>query len=79
MVKFAYKSIENQQDQMPNWYRPNIDKKTLKELMQRRDLPAWINTICFWSSNRVVSLPGILGVHGGQFLPFLYTAIYIHS
>ena len=39
MVKFAYKSIENQQDQMPNWYRPNIDKKTLKELMQRRDLP----------------------------------------
>ena len=57
MVKFAYKSIENQQDQMPNWYRPNIDKKTLKGLMQRRDLPAWINTICFFG---VLILSGIV-------------------
>ena len=31
----TYKSIENQQEQMPNWYRPNIDKKNLKNLMKR--------------------------------------------
>ena len=36
MVKFAYKSIENQQDQMPNWYRPNIDKKELKNLIYNK-------------------------------------------
>ena len=49
MVKFSYKSIENQQEQMPNWYQPKIDKKELKKLMKRKDLPAWINTICFFS------------------------------
>ena len=32
-----------------NWYRPNIDKKKLKDLMKRKDLPALINTICFFT------------------------------
>jgi fatty acid desaturase len=49
MVKFAYKSIENQQEQMLNWYKPSIDKKNLKDLMKRKDLPALINTICFFT------------------------------
>ena len=35
MVNYTYKSIENQHDNMPNWYRPNIDPKVLKELMKR--------------------------------------------
>ena len=78
MVKFAYKSIENQQDQMPNWYRPNIDKKTLKELMQRRDLPAWINTICFWSPDIGYRSLVFLGHMVGDSC-LSCTAIYIHS
>ena len=49
MVTFTYKSIENQNDNMPNWYKPKIDSKILKSLMKRKDLPAWINTVCFFS------------------------------
>ena len=29
MVSYTYKSIENQHDNMPNWYRPEIDSKIL--------------------------------------------------
>ena len=47
MVNFEYKSIENQHDNMPNWYRPKIDSKVLKELMKRRDLPGLINNVCY--------------------------------
>ena len=39
MVSYTYKSIENQHDNMPNWYRPKIDSKVLKDLMKRRDMP----------------------------------------
>ena len=42
MVNYSYQSIENQHDNMPNWYRPNIDPKVLKELMKRKDLPGLI-------------------------------------
>ena len=50
MVNFSYNSIEEQDKNMPNWYAPNIDKKSLKLLMKRRDGPAWINTICYFST-----------------------------
>ena len=42
MVNYSYQPIENQHDNMPNWYRPNIDPKVLKELMKRKDLH-WFN------------------------------------
>ena len=48
MVNYSYEPIENQHDNMPNWYRPNIDPKVLKELMKRKDLPGLINNICFF-------------------------------
>ena len=47
MVSFTYKSIENQHDNMPNWYRPEIDSKVLKGLMKRRNLPGLINNFCY--------------------------------
>ena len=46
MVSYTYKSIENQDDNMPNWYRPEIDSKILKSLMKRRNLPGLINNFC---------------------------------
>ena len=49
MVNYSYHPIENQHDNMPNWYRPNIDPKVLKELMKRKDLPGLINNICFFA------------------------------
>ena len=47
MVSYTYKSIENQHDNMPNWYRPEIDSKILKSLMKRRNLPGLINNFCY--------------------------------
>lgn len=48
MVNYSYKKIENLQDNMHHWFKPKIDQKLLKELMKRRDGPAWLNTICFF-------------------------------
>ena len=47
MVSYTYKSIENQDDNMPNWYKPEIDSKVLKGLMKRRNLPGLINNFCY--------------------------------
>ena len=47
MVSYTYKSIENQHDNMPNWYKPEIDSKVLKGLMKRRNLPGLINNFCY--------------------------------
>ena len=49
MVNFSYNPIEEQDKNMPNWYTPKVDKKSLKLLMKRKDGPAWINTICYFS------------------------------
>ena len=49
MVNYSYKKIEKLQDNLPKWYKPIIDPKILKSLMQRSDGPAWLNTICFFS------------------------------
>ena len=51
MTKYLYKSIEsleNQDETMPNWYRPKIDAKLLKKLSKRSNGPAWINTILYF-------------------------------
>ena len=50
MVNYTYKSIEDQHDNMPNWYRPEIDSKDLKSLMKRRNLPVLliIFATCFY-------------------------------
>ena len=51
MTKYLYKSIEsleNQDETMPNWYRPKIDIKLLKKLSKRSNGPAWINTILYF-------------------------------
>jgi fatty acid desaturase len=34
---------------LQGWYQPRIDKAQLKQLMQRRDGPAWVNTILFFT------------------------------
>ena len=48
MATFTYKNIENQDENMVNkWFKPKIDRELLLELKQRKDLPGWINTICY--------------------------------
>ena len=32
------------------WFKPKIDSKLLKNLMQRRDGPGWLNTILYFTS-----------------------------
>ena len=33
-----------------NWYKPNIDKKILKELSKRSDLKAFIHILIFFTA-----------------------------
>ncbi len=50
MATFTYKNIENQDENMVNkWFKPKIDRELLLELKQRKDLPGWINSICYFS------------------------------
>ena len=42
MVNYSYKKIEKFQDNLPNWYKPKIDSKILKSLIQRSEGPAII-------------------------------------
>ena len=50
MANYSYQSIENQHENMKeSWFKPKIDNKLLKELMKRRDLPGWINTILYFA------------------------------
>ena len=51
MVNYSYKPIENQHENMKiTWFKPKIDSKLLKNLMQRRDGPGWLNTILYFTS-----------------------------
>ena len=63
---------------MPNWYNPNIDKKILKDLMKRKDLPAMDKySLFFCLLIRSGYLHGYHGEHGGLSLAFLlYGNIY---
>ena len=44
MAKYGYKNIEFQNESVKKWWRPNIDRETLKELHKKRDFPAVCKT-----------------------------------
>ena len=51
MANYQYSSIEFQKDDVGNkWWKPKIDKYKLKELHQKNDLPALLNTILYFSA-----------------------------
>ena len=49
MAKYGYKNIEFQNESVKKWWRPNIDRETLKELHKKRDFPAILNTLIYFS------------------------------
>ena len=52
MVNFRHKPIEelseNMENQENSWWKPNIDKKILKNLTKRTDGPGWVNTLSYF-------------------------------
>mgnify|MGYP001159871739 FL=1 len=49
MAKYGYKNIEFQNESVKKWWRPKIDRETLKELHKKRDFPAILNTLIYFS------------------------------
>jgi len=49
MSEYKYTKIEFENDSVKKWWRPKIDKKKLKHLHQKRDLPAILNTVIYFS------------------------------
>ena len=61
MSEYKYTKIEFENDSVKKWWRPKIDKKKLKHLHQKRDLPAILNTVIYFS----IKLYGVLQVLRG--------------
>ena len=48
MSEYKYLNIEFENDGVKKWWRPQIDKKKLKELHKKRNFPAFINTAVYF-------------------------------
>ena len=82
MATFTYKNIENQDENMVNkWFKPKIDRELLLELKQRKDLPGWINSICYFSLLIITGYVAYLSWHTWWAIPcfFVYGTIYSFS
>ena len=48
MSNYKYTNIEFKNESVKKWWKPEIDKKKLKELHEKRNLPAILNTILYF-------------------------------
>ena len=48
MSEYKYSNIEFENEGVKKWWRPQIDKKKLKELHKKRNFPAFINTAVYF-------------------------------
>ena len=79
MVNYSYQPIENQHENMKiTWFKPKIDSKLLKNLMQRRDGPGWLNTILYFTSLLLTGYIAYLSWGKWWAIPafFLYGTVY---
>ena len=82
MVNYSYQSIENQHENMKeSWFKPQIDNKLLKELMKRRDLPGWVNTILYFAVLLGTGFIAYLSWEKWWAIPafFIYGTVYAFS
>ena len=64
---------------LDNWYKPKIDRKKIKELSRRKDLPGLIHFFFYFLFLFIFGyLAYISWGHGGQHFSFLSMELFMH-